>query len=676
MKQFLQAILLGVFSDAFKFGTEPVEVPVEVESLNFSLANTRFDLALALPVVLVNLSNYTGLIMHHNEAITSDVTHHFGDLLADLELLYDKVEGFYTILHQHMGADGPLYCPKRHAGTIRECISVAMCLLQSAVPVHVPLYVYASYLEQVARFDDLTATLLQMSLMQEENSTAMNEPLMPIPEEYVCSSDEDVDLALLQYQTSTMATSVAFRKALTSSHRILNEHESNSSMVHTEQQLESAWQPVCHLMGCDHTRFWDVYFSSHEHSTSLLDSSLPRAAVLTALKAEVTSRVKLENKMQRFVRVYQSAFFGFFNGHKDVSEKSFHGYHERNKQATHGFVASAMKSVAELDAAHAMSILGTELFVKYAQSVQTSANLGGRRRRRKGFGKWAKKKAKQTKSVAKKGIDAAETHVVDNAVKYGQKAVDAVKNMDAGVPAEVWNKIPGPIKDDLEKYAAKAWDAIPDELINVIMSLLRCFGSTNVFGGAGYSVTSGPVSGTIGLAVGASWVNKMQWKDLIGMDPAKVAQHLAGKPMPDDTFVIPFKALIEGQKFPSVWLSLFISLTIGPSVGKGAGLWGGVSFAASVSCGVDTKTMHSNSDDSDLTQNSLFRPDKYGSCSGTLSASVSSTGWVSLAKQKDPIPPCPAGGQLGPSTCSVYAGASLTVMCCWMDFITKANNCR
>lgn len=74
MKQFLQAILLGVFSDAFKFGTEPVEVPAEVESLNFSLANTRFDLALALPVVLVNLSNYTGLIMHHNEAITSDAS--------------------------------------------------------------------------------------------------------------------------------------------------------------------------------------------------------------------------------------------------------------------------------------------------------------------------------------------------------------------------------------------------------------------------------------------------------------------------------------------------------------------------------------------------------------------------------------------------------------------------
>lgn len=79
----------------------------------------------------------------------NQVTHHFGDLMADLELLYDKVDGFYTILHQHMGTDGPLYCPKRHAGTIRECISVAMCLLQSAVPVHVPLYVYASYLEQV-----------------------------------------------------------------------------------------------------------------------------------------------------------------------------------------------------------------------------------------------------------------------------------------------------------------------------------------------------------------------------------------------------------------------------------------------------------------------------------------------------------------------------------------------
>lgn len=669
MKQFLQAILLGVFSDAFKFGTEPVEVPVEVEmeveSLNLSLANTRFDLALALPVVLVNLSNYTGLIMHHNEAVTSDVTHSFGDLLADLELLYDKVDGFYTILHQHMGTDGPLYCPKRHAGTIRERISVAMCLLQSAVPVHVPLYVYASYMEQVARFDDLTATLLQMSLMQEETSTAMNEPVMDIPEEYKCSSDEDVDLSLLQSQkTSTMATSVAFRKALTSSHRILNEHELNSSMVHTQQQLESAWQPVCHTMGCDHTRFWDVYFGSHEHSMSLLDSSLPRTTVLTALKAEVTSRVQLENKMQRFVRLHQSAFFGFFNGHQKVSEQSFHGYHNRNKKATHGFVASAMRSVAQLDAAHAMSILGTELFVKYAQSLEVSDVLSGRRRRRrrKNIGKWAKKKVDKAKNLAK---------------KYGQAAVDVVKNMDAGVPAEVWNKIPGPVKDNLEKYAAKAWDAVPEELVNIIMSLLRCFGSTNVFGGAGYSVSSGPVSGSIGLSTGASWVNKMGWKDLIGMDPARVAQAFAGKPMPDDTFVIPFKALIQGKHFPSVWLSLFISLTIGPSSGKGAGVWGGVSFAASISCGVSTKTMDSNSGDSDLTENSLFKPDEYGSCSGTLSASVSSTGWVSLKNMKQKIPPCPAGGKLGEhATCSAYAGASLTVMCCWMDFITLSNNCR
>ena len=195
-------------------------------------------------------------------------------------------------------------------------------------------------------------------------------------------------------------------------------------------------------MGCDHTRFWDVYFGSHEHSMSLLDSSLPRATVLTALKAEVTSRVQLENKMQRFVRLHQSAFFGFFNGHQEVSEQSFHGYHNRNKKATHGFVASAMRSVAQLDAAHAMSILGTELFVKYAQSLEVSDVLSGRRRRRrrKNIGKWAKKKVDKAKNLAK---------------KYGQAAVDVVKNMDAGVSGRGVEQDPWPCQGQFGKICRK-----------------------------------------------------------------------------------------------------------------------------------------------------------------------------------------------------------------------------
>eukprot|EP00438_Fugacium_kawagutii_P005906 Skav214441 [mRNA] locus=scaffold586:624402:626852:- [translate_table: standard] len=650
--------------------------------------------------------------MHHDQGVTSDVTHRFGDLLADLELLYDKVDGFYTILHQHMGTDGPLYCPKRHAGTIRECISVAMCLLQSAVPLHVPLYVYASYMEQVARFDDLTATLLQMSLMEEETSAAMTEPLLPMPEKYQCSNDEDVDLSLLQsdQKTSTMATSVAFRKALTSSHRILNEHELNSSMVHTQQQLESAWQPVCHVMGCDHTRFWDVYYSSHEHSMSLLDSSLPQATVLTALKAEVTSRVQLENKMQRFVRLYRSALFGFFNGHQEVSEQSFHGYHKRNQKATHGFVASAMGSLARLDAAHAMSILGTELYLKYAQSVQVYRSsrrllsgrdlLSGRRRRRK-VGKWAKKTVKKTKNVAEKGIDESKevaekgideaeklaNKVADRAEKIGKAAVDAVNDMGE-VSAEVWNKIPPTIRDNLEKYAEKAWDAIPDELIDIILSMLRCFGSTNVYGGAGYSYSKHSTSATVGLVSGASWAKNLNWKDLIVLNPKSIAEAFQGKPMPGENFVKPFKELITGKKFPSVWLSLFVSLTIGPTAGEGAGLWGGVSFSAAISCGVATEAIDETVGSRDVSENGLFRPDQTGSCAGTISASVASTAWVSLeevaegpatkdGKGPPTIPACPLGARLGEGMgCSAFAGASLTVMCCWMDFITLANNCR
>lgn len=67
----------------------------------------------------------------------------------DLELLYDKVAGFYGALHEVLGPDGPIYCPWNSYEHIEQCLMLASCLIQSHVPQHFSMSFYSSIAEQI-----------------------------------------------------------------------------------------------------------------------------------------------------------------------------------------------------------------------------------------------------------------------------------------------------------------------------------------------------------------------------------------------------------------------------------------------------------------------------------------------------------------------------------------------
>ena len=41
-----------------------------------------------------------------------NITYHVGFLESDLEMLSDKVSGYYTVLHEMLGEKGPTLCPR------------------------------------------------------------------------------------------------------------------------------------------------------------------------------------------------------------------------------------------------------------------------------------------------------------------------------------------------------------------------------------------------------------------------------------------------------------------------------------------------------------------------------------------------------------------------------------
>ena len=50
------------------------------------------------------------------------MAHQYGNLSADLELLLDKVSGFYYAMHKVLKDDGPTYCPFGNEAFIRPLV--------------------------------------------------------------------------------------------------------------------------------------------------------------------------------------------------------------------------------------------------------------------------------------------------------------------------------------------------------------------------------------------------------------------------------------------------------------------------------------------------------------------------------------------------------------------------
>ncbi|CAJ1382944.1 unnamed protein product [Effrenium voratum] len=264
------------------------------------------DLSMALSLVLTNLSNYSGLINSRDVPHNANLTYYFGaDPHQDLLVLYDKVQGFYEVLHEVLGENASRYCPYRSQYYMPACIEIAACLVQRDVPKYMPLEAYAPILEQVTRFETIIWEAIKHGLGSEDPSEIGAD--LDIPQEYICDENDhshDHPASLLQGDVSqTSAVSSAMHRATRSTHQILAEHAANTSLDHTVQRLEEAWHPVCNALGCDHTNFLDIHLASHRHSMALM-----QASSTSQLHAHIKSRQKLHLNMVRFTNTHGAAF--------------------------------------------------------------------------------------------------------------------------------------------------------------------------------------------------------------------------------------------------------------------------------------------------------------------------------------------------------------------------------
>ena len=269
------------------------------------------ELASSFPYVILNLSNFSGLV---NNESHPRIQHRFGNATSDLDLFYEKVAGFYDILHEAMGEDGAKYCPLRSWMHVPTCITIATCLLQSSVPQHISMHFYSSIMEQAARFEDITWQIIATALAREANGQ-QHIIRDAVPSKYRCDEFEEASQvapnteALLEVSGSktsaTLAFSAALQRATHSTHRLLDAHELNSSMDVTLERLEDIWRPMCRALGCDASNHWDIFLSSHQQTTSLLQTT--DAAML---RREILERAKLEQRVQRFASQHAEALQG------------------------------------------------------------------------------------------------------------------------------------------------------------------------------------------------------------------------------------------------------------------------------------------------------------------------------------------------------------------------------
>ena len=282
---------------------------------------TYSGLAAALPLVIINMTNYSGLVSMQTRGASTGGAHVFGDADKDMTLLFEMVEGYLTVLHETLpDGDGERYCPFKNISVVKRCIDMAACILQRVVGTHnFTLHIYTLYEELLARFDDLSWDLIESTLVSERPkrrvSPISTDFFFEVPQAYECdgsynedhttlSSEADDSLVQSNASISTdlvlkakMGVSATLHSAMRATHTILDSHDANYSAEETVANLHRAWEPACNLLHCDHTNYFDLFGASHSHSLALIESG----ASAHHMRAQIRSRVKLENRMQQFL---------------------------------------------------------------------------------------------------------------------------------------------------------------------------------------------------------------------------------------------------------------------------------------------------------------------------------------------------------------------------------------
>ena len=290
------------------------------------------ELSAALPLVIRNLTNYSGLINDKGAPANPNITYHFGELEKDLAMLSDKVSGFYAVLHEMLpDGSGPFLCPLHKQSHIKECLLMATCLLEYHVPEQIELQAFTTYMEMTQRFIDISWAVLKEGLLMEEPSPILNMDAVP-PKKYQCDLLEHDKVtppaghAMLQVDEAsgssesefesdgaTLAMSSAVVQASKVTFQILSSHQVGSSVDATILKLHELWMPICKHLKCDHSNFWDLHYASYRQTASLLELKSGFAA-RRAMRREIQHRVKLEKRLGEFVSENHEYYSRLYNG--------------------------------------------------------------------------------------------------------------------------------------------------------------------------------------------------------------------------------------------------------------------------------------------------------------------------------------------------------------------------
>ncbi|CAK9006456.1 unnamed protein product [Durusdinium trenchii] len=361
------------------------------------------ELAIALPIVLINMSNYSGQITNHRPRYK---TYTFGNISSDLEMLYDKVQGFYSVLHESMnGTDGLMYCPTRSVSNMMECLRLATCLIQRHAPQQVPMETYAILEDLVTRFESITWPVLKGALMNEEGTLDLIKKDQRLPPLYNCVateeiSEEDVSApggVFLQLHDES-ATSMALARATRGTHQILDSHTHNSSMTVTLQRLEELWQPLCQELKCDHTNYNDILTMSHKQTLKLMQT-----ASASQVGVEIRQRIWLQHKIQHFVAKHGAeGGFEFLRaeGIQGASAEAFHGYAQSGRKS----LLSLSQSFEFSEDEEGLRLFDREQYAAFLQEEQQAAHADDSARSGKGRRKQKRQEKREKRRMMAKKI--------------------------------------------------------------------------------------------------------------------------------------------------------------------------------------------------------------------------------------------------------------------------------
>ena len=594
-------------------------------------------LAAALPLVLMNLSNFSGLLDSKNAPHFDNNTHHFGTGSDDLALLYEKVAGFYHVLHESMdsAADGATYCPFESWTYIPSCVSIAMCLIAKDVPAHAPLELYTIYTEVEARFHSITWDNIEAEFASEGQGDNIQEH--EVPAKYRCDSpvgedestsakyfsDDDTALptsddgpSLVQADSqalaATLAVSAALGHATLSTHAILDAHKkeriANNGTAHrshmdaTVAALRAAWQGVCESMQCDHTNYVDLFAASHGHTHALIQ----HGASARHLRAHITKRVKLEIRVQHFLAEHGEAFAAKAYRADDMQASNHQKIDDYLKIGRDAMGRYVLPYIASLDDTMALRLVDSQSMEVYFDDAANSHAEVDEDEADEDQDDGEDDALAYGSTVAKLSTPTASTGLIQRA-KGGAKSKNKYASKWGGRRRRrrrrrrFWGAIGKAIKT-----VGKAIVTVVKAVVSFVADLFKCFGQPKVMTGTGYG-KKWPEGDWKGVAVSVSMG--------VGMGANS------------------FKDMMTGKFAPGFAIGISLVVGVVPQIPEVGGLRVGVGIGGGIAC-------------------------SHNGCSvGIAVGIVTSACW--------PRTTClPFGPKMGPLSCFGTGGLAITAICC------------